>query len=83
MFLLLVAPVINDQLDFLQAIVLNQQATIENQQSQLQLLTDRILEIENPDPITDSQVVEGVGSTYVRWGRTQCPDTAQLLYHGK
>ena len=27
--------------------------------------------------------VTSVGTTYVRWGRTECPETAELVYHGK
>ena len=23
-----------------------------------------------------------VGATYIRWGRTECPSTAELVYHG-
>ena len=25
----------------------------------------------------------GLGTTYTRWGRTSCPDTASLVYEGR
>ena len=120
---MIVAPVVDDQLEFLETIVLNQQ-------SQLQLLTDRNLELtdrilsleasivsngegdeddDELDTLTDrivsleasvvsleasvdsleEEIEESdtdeidVGSTYIRWGRTTCPSTAQRVYEGK
>ena len=46
----------------------NLKATVEELQRKL-----AFLEIMN---------VTSVGTTYVRWGRTECPSTAQLVYHG-
>ena len=31
----------------------------------------------------DDSTGADVGTTYVRWGRTVCPDTAELVYEGK
>ena len=78
------APEITGQLEFLVAIVQTQQTTIENQQAQLLQMNYRLMAIENPDDNDDNGSIDpGLGSTYVRWGRTVCPDTAQLVYEGK
>ena len=79
-----VAPAITSQLNFLIAIVQNQQATIQNQQSQMEMLTDQMMAIQNSedDDADDDTVNANVGTTYVRWGRTVCPDTAELVYEG-
>ena len=81
-----VAPAINDELAFLISIVQNQQAAIQNQHTQMELLTDRIVAIKSTTIIAEEEeeytIDNGVGSTYVRWRRTVCPDGVQLVYEG-
>ena len=65
-------------------------SVIKNQQNQLSLLTQNVLtvmdklkaleESKQANSSDDSDV--RVGTNYVRWGRTVCPQTAQLLYQG-
>ena len=69
----------------MKGIVDTQQATIQNQQAQLELLTDHLLTLQNTPQVNENQgaSVNGeVWATYVRWGRTVCPDTAELVYEG-
>ena len=83
--MLTVAPAITSQLNFLIAIVQNQQATIQNQQSQLEMHNDQIMAIQNLNEVDDGDNDSSnadVGTTYVRWGRTVCHDTAELVYEG-
>ena len=59
-----------------------------NQQAQLELLSRRVLELEDKlNQTKDGPVVQppvtGLGTTYVRWGRTECPSTATLLHEGR
>ena len=34
-------------------------------------------------PGRDATNPGSVGTTYVRWGRTSCPSTSELIYEGK
>ena len=65
---------------------------IQNQQDQLSMLTrnmlhqeDKIAKLEALQQSVGNKenVTYTVGTNYVRWGRTTCPDTAVLLYEGK
>ena len=66
-------------------------AVIRNQQEQLAMLTQEVMQLKEEfktDNHTKSGDVSGQkknmtsGTNYVRWGRTICPDTAELLYWG-
>ena len=58
------------------AVVVHQEAIIHDQQEQLTHQSNRISALES------SESESGVGSTYVRWGRTVCPGDAELVYEG-
>ena len=51
-------------------------SVIKNQQDQLSLLSQNVL------TLMDRVEAIRVGTNYVRWGRTVCPQTAQLIYQG-
>ena len=67
-------------------------AVIRNQQEQLAMLTQDLMQLKEEFKRvnqTKSGDVSGEkknmtsGANYVRWGRTSCPETAELLYWGK
>ena len=58
------------------------QATMRKQQAQLEMVTKTVADIQNSGNDDEGSNNAGVGSTYVRWGRTVCPDTAELVYEG-
>ena len=51
-------------------------------QAQLDILTKTVSGIQNSDDNNEGSIEAGVGSTYVRWGRTVCPETAEIVYEG-
>ena len=69
----------------LETLITNQHALLEQQ---LNVITEKLVRLEqNQDkPNMDNDSVPTVGTggtTYVRWGRTSCPETASDIYQGK
>ena len=73
----------NEEVEYLKSV-------IKNQQDQLSLLSQSVFtlqeevkdlkESKQADSSDDSEI--RVGTSYVRWGRTVCPQTARLIYQG-
>ena len=69
----------------LETLITNQHALLEQQ---LNVITDKLLQQEQSH---DSNQMNNksqpsnvdIGTTYVRWGRTTCPETAAAVYEGK
>ena len=69
----------------LETLITNQHALLEQQ---LKLITEKLVRLEqnldNTNMDNDSLPSVGTGgTTYVRWGRTICPETASDIYQGK
>ena len=59
----------------------------EKQQAELELENEKLKKKvdENRKMITSLKAmnVTSIGTTYIRWGRTECPATSQLVYSGR
>ena len=65
------------RLDELESKLLNIEGKFEAHKDQLSAdLTEQL-------STQGDEMKETIGTTYVRWGRTSCPETADLVYHGK
>ena len=69
-------------------------ALISNQQEQMKLLTQNLLRVTTDLLEVKEQLAESrnsnpaslngtFGVNYIRWGRTECPETADKLYQGE
>ena len=73
----------NEEVQYLKSV-------IKNQQDHLSLLSQSVFTLqEELKDLKESKQADSsnssdvrVGTNYVRWGRTVCPQTAQLLYQG-
>ena len=75
----------NEDLDALKDHLDNQNLLLSQQ---LSTVVDKLNElIEDKEGESEegngTQTVNGVGTTYVHWGKTSCPETAELIYDGK
>ena len=63
------------------------ESAIDHLQSQLQLHTElfrtTLQRLDRAQAAVPMNTNVSVGSTYVRWGRTVYPETAELLYEGR
>ena len=77
-------------IDSLQSTMTNQHAILEQQ---LNVITEKLVQLngEGGDSSEEGDSDEGGngsnwsavgGTTYTHWGRTTCPDTAELIYEG-
>ena len=67
----------------LQTLITNQYSLLEQQ---LNILMDKFVQLEERrgnDQRENESVATNVGTTYVRWGRTSCRETATNVYEGK
>ena len=67
----------NEEVEYLKSLVKVLTQSVQN----LQVKVEALEEAKQVDSGNNGDV--RVGTNYVRWGRTVCPQTAQLIYKGK
>ena len=72
--------------DSIETLVSNQHVLLEQQ---LNVIIEKLVQMEQRwDSIKENEdenveTAGAGGTTYVRWGRTSCPETASVIYQGK
>ena len=78
------SPGSQESVDSLETLITNQHALLEQQ---LNVITEKLVQFEQKDDNDGEHAsvpcIGVVGTTYVRWGRTSCPETAKDIYQGE